>query len=144
MNKFYLIGYEKQNIDFFINKLKDNRITTLVDVREIPLSRKKGFSKNSLKLKLNEAGIDYVHIRKLGSPKIIRHKLHEDKNYIYFFKKYRAYIKGRHIELQNLVEMTRYEKICIMCFEANCELCHRSLIADELTKMNPLLNGISI
>lgn len=144
MNKFYLTGYEKQNIDDFVSKLMKNKISILVDVREIPLSRKKGFSKKSLQMKLNEAGIEYLHIKQLGSPKLIRHKLREDKNYIYFFNKYRTYIKGRHIELQNLVEMTRYEKICIMCFEANCELCHRTLIADELMKINPLLSGVSI
>lgn len=81
MNKFYLTGYEKQNIDDFVSKLMKNKISILVDVREIPLSRKKGFSKKSLQLKLNEAGIEYLHIKQLGSPKLIRHKLREDKNY---------------------------------------------------------------
>jgi len=138
--KIFLTGYEKGEIDGFIQKLGMSKVTMLVDVRELPLSRKKGFSKNHLKRELNQAGIEYVHIKELGSPKKLRYELRKEGNYLTFFKKYRAYIRKKHIEIQKLINMIRFETICIMCFERDCELCHRSLIADEIKNLQPQLN----
>ena len=70
--KLYTIGYEGRDIDEFVSLLKDNRITRLIDVREIPFSRKKGFSKSRLNERLQNENIDYVHIKALGSPSEIR------------------------------------------------------------------------
>ena len=43
--KLFTIGYEGRNIEEFISHLKNFNIPRLIDVRKIPLFRKKGFSK---------------------------------------------------------------------------------------------------
>ena len=49
--------------------LQDNGVTLLIDVRDVPISRKPGFSKTSLSLGLDVAGIRYLHLKGLGDPK---------------------------------------------------------------------------
>ena len=142
MNKIYHVGYEKQEIDVFIKHLKKSKIQTLIDVRELPLSRKKGFSKNSLKNFLHNNDIDYVHIRQLGTPKKMRKDLKESGDYLDFFKKYRIYIKDKHTEIKKLVKMLKYKTLCIMCFEKDSQLCHRSIVLDEVQKEIPKIKHI--
>ena len=81
----YTVGYEGRSIDDFVTILKSAGVTRLIDVREIPLSRKRGFSKSALKQRLDDESIAYVHYKELGSPSEIRHKLKEDWDYNYFF-----------------------------------------------------------
>ena len=88
----YTIGYESKSLDDLIYQLKNHNISTLVDVREIPISRKKGFSKTFFSEYLNKNGIEYIHFKKLGSPKNIRKELKQNKDYISFFEKYVEYI----------------------------------------------------
>lgn len=59
----YTIGYEGRNLNEFVSRLKYSGISTLVDVREIPISRKKGFSKTTLSQFLREYDIDYLHLK---------------------------------------------------------------------------------
>src|ERR1035437_2802635 len=63
------IGYEGSTIDDFVVALLHVSIDVLIDVRDLPLSRKKGFSKNQLAGALAAAGIEYVHLRGLGDPR---------------------------------------------------------------------------
>ena len=42
----FTIGYEGRDVDEFVSCLMQYKVTRLIDVREIPLSRKKGFSKS--------------------------------------------------------------------------------------------------
>ena len=138
MNEIFLTGYQNSSLKKFIKKLKDNGITIVVDIRELPLSRKKGFSKTQLINILKRSGMGYEHIAKLGSPRLIRHELRkEDGDYITFFNKYRTYVRGRHFEIQKIIDMAKTEVICIMCFEEDCELCHRTIVADEIQKIMP-------
>jgi uncharacterized protein (DUF488 family) len=60
--KICTIGYEGLDIDAFMSLLAENDIETVVDVREMPLSRKPGFSKKALEAALNLSGRDYVHM----------------------------------------------------------------------------------
>jgi uncharacterized protein (DUF488 family) len=69
MGKLFTIGYEGATIDEFIAILFDWDIEHLIDVRDFPTSRKKGFSKNLLAESLNNYGIEYTHLKGLGDPK---------------------------------------------------------------------------
>ncbi len=69
MNKLYTLGYENAAIEDFIATLKAVDIERIIDVRDYPLSRKKGFSKNVLRALLQANDIDYVHLKGLGDPK---------------------------------------------------------------------------
>jgi len=53
----------------FVATLQAAGVTRVIDVRALPLSRRPGFSKTMLAATLREAGIDYVHLKALGTPK---------------------------------------------------------------------------
>ena len=74
----FTFGYEGLTIDGFISRLKDARVNLIVDVRELPLSRKKGFSKSTFREHLAAAGIGYEHRPALGCPKPVRYKYREN------------------------------------------------------------------
>ncbi|MBU1626147.1 DUF488 domain-containing protein, partial [bacterium] len=66
--ELYTIGYEGRETDEFISELKKHDITRLIDIRENPFSRKKGFYKSALKTALENQGIEYIHLKALGTP----------------------------------------------------------------------------
>lgn len=136
IKKLYTLGYEGQNIDVFISELKKNRIDTLVDIRELPLSRKKGFSKKALVNKLEEENIRYVHFKNLGSPSEIRKKVREDKNYKSFFSKFSEYLSNQGECLKAVLELTEFQNCCLLCFEKDPEICHRMIVAKEILNMD--------
>ena len=143
MESVYTVGYEEKNIDEFIQRLKEFKIRVLVDVREIPASRKKGFSKTKLNELLETVGIKYLHVKELGSPKELRKKLYTDKDYSYFFKEY-----GKHLErnidiLEQLYSETiANEPSCLMCMERLPSQCHRKAVAERIKEING--NGLQI
>src|ERR1700761_5078071 len=65
----YTIGYENASIEDFVATLTAAGIRRIIDVRDIPLSRKKGFSKNALQAILETFDIAYIHLKGLGDPK---------------------------------------------------------------------------
>ena len=65
----YTIGYEATTMTEFLAALTTAGVRRVIDVRALPLSRRPGFSKSSLAASLAEAGIDYVHLKALGTPK---------------------------------------------------------------------------
>src|SRR5690242_19942569 len=64
----WTIGYEKAGLGAFIATLRAAGIATLVDLRDLPLSRRAGFSKRQLRAAVEEAGMRYVHLKALGTP----------------------------------------------------------------------------
>lgn len=136
------IGYEGREIGEFIDRLKQFNISRLIDVREIPLSRKPGFSKSALREKLEDENIKYVHIKALGSPSPIRNKLKSDLDYDCFFKAYREYL-SRNMEVIKEVHQFIFDGMnCIMCFERFPDKCHRSAVADKVREYDG--NGLKI
>ncbi|MCE5194039.1 MAG: DUF488 domain-containing protein [Nitrospiraceae bacterium] len=137
------VGYEGRNISEFIDNLLNKKVRTLIDVREIPASRKFGFSKNQLLGHLEEVGIKYIHIKDLGSPKTLREKLRENNDFDSFFKKYSAYIQTRLDIVKKIYEdIIMHEKSCIMCFERNPSQCHRKIVAEKVKEIDG--NGLVI
>lgn len=65
----YTIGYEATTMADFLAALTGAGVKRVIDVRALPLSRRPGFSKSMLAATLREAGIDYVHLKALGTPK---------------------------------------------------------------------------
>lgn len=63
------VGYERRNVEEFVELLSVNRVDVLVDVRLNPIPRKRGFSKPALTKALDDVGIVYRHERSLGNPK---------------------------------------------------------------------------
>lgn len=137
MTKLFLTGYEKKEFGTFLNELEDLKIKALIDVREIPLSRKNGFSKTTLEENLNKHGIKYYHFPELGSPHRIRERLYSTGDYLSFFTEYREYINKQESSIEELAEIILEEKSsALLCYEKDHELCHRSIITDEITEIN--------
>ncbi len=67
--QIFTIGYEATTMAEFLAALTRAGVQRVIDVRALPLSRRPGFSKSSLAASLREAGIDYVHLKQLGTPK---------------------------------------------------------------------------
>ena len=132
----YTVGYEGIEVSKFIKKLKEWNMELLVDIREIALSRKNGFSKSILKEELKKSGIRYRHLRSLGSPTALRYKLRKDWNYKTFFDEYRKHIKDQEIQdsIDELSAFAKSKKTVILCYEKDHKTCHRSIITEELKK----------
>lgn len=69
MTTIFTIGYEATTMADFIAALQGAGVRRVIDIRALPLSRRPGFSKSPLAASLKEAGIDYVHLKALGTPK---------------------------------------------------------------------------
>src|SRR5947199_5731473 len=66
--RIFTIGYEGATVAEFLAALQDAGVERVIDVRALPLSRRPGFSKTPLRLALEEVGIEYVHLKALGTP----------------------------------------------------------------------------
>ena len=134
MKKLFTIGYEGADLKDFLETLIDAKVDLLLDVRELPISRRKGFSKTALGQSLERHGIIYRHEKQLGSPKTIRHRLREDGNYPRFFRDF-----DRHLNKQwDLLEVLADElkgNVVLMCYERDHEGCHRRSVADALAEL---------
>ena len=131
MNQLYTIGYEGSDVDTLILTLKAVGVQVLADVRELPLSRKKGLSKKSLSEKLAENGIKYIHFKELGDPKPGREaaKLGKTKVFERIFLEHFAREEAKS-QFEQLLLVASADKTCMLCFERCHITCHRSYIAD--------------
>lgn len=134
MNAIFTIGYEGALISEFIHTLKRSEVSILLDIREIPLSRKKGFSKTALAAAAQKAGIKYQHEKLLGSPKTIRDKLRQDGNYKSFFKAFDVYLQTQTALLAQLAKTIK-GNVVLMCYERDPLTCHRLSVAKKLEEL---------
>jgi len=125
----FTFGYEGYSIDGFIGRLKKAGVTVVIDVRELPLSRKKGFSKTAFGTALKGAGIVYSHLPVFGCPKTIRNQYKADGNWKRYEKAFNAYIETQSAAVADLAKFSKETKACLVCFEADFNFCHRSLVA---------------
>lgn len=129
----FTIGYEGRAAEGFVEDLVESGVQILVDVREMPISRKRGFSKSALCALVQKVGIEYLHFRALGSPRQSRRKLKESGDFEIFFSEYAEHLEvnGRHLEeLLELIGTGR--RTAIMCFERDHTQCHRSFLVAAL------------
>ena len=127
------IGYEGVSLAAFLATLKAAGVTLLLDVRELPISRRKGFSKTPLSQALLKAGIGYQHERALGAPRQIRHRLREDRDLKRYFADFREYLATQDGLLDELAR-TLSGCVALLCFERNPAECHRSVVVAALAK----------
>jgi uncharacterized protein (DUF488 family) len=127
------IGYEGVSLADFLATLKAAGVRQLLDIRELPISRRKGFSKTALSTALAEAGIGYTHERALGSPRELRHRLREDGDLPRFMSDFREYLATQRPVLDTLAR-TATGAVALLCYERNPAECHRSVVATALAK----------
>ena len=139
----YTIGYEGLDRRRFLTHLAHHKVDVVADVRKLPVSRKKGFSKSALKEMLDHENIEYLNFRDLGAPKEIREELYQSGDYSRFFRKYLQCIADKQDMLKaihNLVTSGR--NVSLLCFERNPEHCHRKVVAEQIKRLDG--NGLEV
>jgi len=132
---FHSLGYEQSEPEDYLHRLKKHKVSVVVDVRDVPLSRKRGFSKNQLRESLAEVGIEYIHVQTLGAPKELRDDLRAGGSWWTYVKQYTSKVLSRRGEdIDLLIDLATRERISLLCFEREPRECHRSLVADEMVK----------
>ena len=127
------IGYEGSTIAAVLDKLIEDRVGLLVDVRALAASRKPGFSKRQLAAALDERGIGYVDLRPLGTPKPGRDAVragHPERMEAIF----RAHMRGDEPQaaLAEATALARARRCCLLCFERDPAHCHRRIVAETI------------
>jgi uncharacterized protein (DUF488 family) len=129
------IGYEGWGFGPWIEALHAHDVKTVVDVRELPLSRRPGWSKRALAERLSENGLGYIHIKALGTPAPLRHALRNGGlSFDEFAPQFEALLGDRDAELDALLHLVRSQTVALMCWEEDPNACHRSLVARALQR----------
>jgi uncharacterized protein (DUF488 family) len=127
------VGYENyRDVDAFARVLADAGVERLIDVRELPISRKRGFAKTALSEALATAGVEYVHLRALGNPKEFRDLYKSGKVAAGKTAYQRFLLSERSEELADLNRILREKRSALMCVEHDPKVCHRQVILDAL------------
>jgi len=139
----FTIGYEKLDQKQFMAHLSYHGVDVVADIRKLPVSRKKGFSKTVLGETLNHKGIDYFNYQALGAPKELRDELYKSGNYDRFFQKYENNISDKADHLADILSLINSgRKVALLCFERNPQICHRKIVAEEIRKLDG--NGLKV
>src|SRR5580692_11410326 len=112
----YTIGYEKALLKDVVSTLAAARVTILIDVRDRPISRRPGFSKRQLAAAIGEAGMRREWDRFWG---IVGEKLARPE---------------AELALQEAAEIAEAAPSCLLCFEADWQICHRRRVAEILAR----------
>jgi uncharacterized protein (DUF488 family) len=127
--RIFTIGYEGATVPEFIAALRKAGVKRVIDVRALPLSRRPGFSKTPLSGALAEAGIDYVHLKALGTPSEGRNAAragrHSDMARIYAGQ---LQLPEAMAQTGQMLELAREKPSALLCMERDPAHCHRTLL----------------
>jgi uncharacterized protein (DUF488 family) len=131
--RIFTIGYEKATQAELIAALEQAGVTRLIDVRAVPLSRRPGFSKNILARGLAEHGIDYVHLKALGTPpegrEAARKGRHDVLERVYAGQ---LELPEAIVQSQQMLALAAEKPSALLCFERDPGGCHRTLLLDAV------------
>ena len=113
--------YQGRTQEEFIEMLKAENVTLLVDLREKPFSRIPGFNQKRLSQVLHAAGIEYKPMGKLLGG---------------FTCKKGAWQEG----CEQLAELSKENTIAMMCLEVDYRKCHRKEVAEMLAFFHKIDN----
>jgi len=131
----YTIGYEKTLLKDVVSTLAAARVTTLIDVRDRPISRRPGFSKRQLAAAVEEAGMRYVHLQALGTPpegRLAARRREWDRFWAIIEEKLAR--PEAELALLEAAEIAEAAPSCLLCYEADWQICHRRRVAEILTQ----------
>lgn len=131
--RIFTIGYEGTTVPEFIAALRNAGVERVIDVRALPLSRRPGFSKTPLRGALAEAGIEYVHLKALGTPAegraAARAGRHADLERIYAGQ---LELPEAMAQSAQMLELVREKPSALLCMEREPAHCHRTLLIDAV------------
>jgi uncharacterized protein (DUF488 family) len=127
--RIFTIGYEATTVGEFLTALSVAGVKRVIDVRAVPNSRRPGFSKTPLRNALAEAGIDYVHLRALGTPAdgraAARAGRHDDLVRIYAGQ---LELPEAIAEGAQMLDLAGEAPSALLCYERDPAGCHRTLL----------------
>lgn len=133
MKPLATIGYEGATLEDVIGRLRGAEVEIVIDVRAVASSRRPGFSKTILASSLAEAGIEYLHLRDLGTPKPGREAARAGR-----IKEMRAIFEA-HLATPEAVDALAHaravagrQRAALLCYEADAAGCHRRIVAERL------------
>ena len=131
--RIYTIGYEGTTVPEFVAALNRAGVERVIDVRALPLSRRPGFSKTALRSALEEAGVEYVHLKALGTPAdgraAARAGRHADLERIYAGQ---LELPEAMAEGAQMLELARDKPTALLCMEREPAHCHRTLLLNAV------------
>jgi uncharacterized protein (DUF488 family) len=134
------IGYQGATPDGFRRALRKAGVELLVDIRAVASSRRPGFSKTRLAATVEDAGIDYLHLRALGTPAdgraAARAGHHAEMRSIFLAHMATPDAQAAFADLTEIVRAGR--RVCLLCFETDPAHCHRNIVAAQLAVHLPL------
>jgi uncharacterized protein (DUF488 family) len=133
----YTIGYERALLKDVLAALTKAGVATLIDVRDRPISRRPGFSKRQLAAAIEDAGMHYVHLKALGTPpegRLANRRREWDRFWAIVEEKLTR--PEAELDLNEALEIAEAAPSCLLCYEADWRVCHRSRIAEILTQRN--------
>lgn len=129
MTRVFTIGYEQATMADFLAALKAAGVEQVIDVRALPLSRRPGFSKNILAASLKDAGIGYVHLRALGTPKAGRDAAKKgDVKTLRAVYDVQLGLPEAQVEAARMRDLARERPSALLCYERDPCHCHRTLL----------------
>ena len=127
--RLFTIGYEGATQAEFLDVLKAAGVERVIDVRAVPNSRRPGFSKTPLRNALAEVGIDYVHLRALGTPAdgraAARAGRHAELERIYAGQ---LELPEAMVQSAQMLELATEKPSALLCYERDPACCHRTLL----------------
>ncbi len=132
----FTIGYEQAKPAAVLDELTRARVQLLVDTRAVAASRRPGFSKRQLAASLDEAGIGYIHLQKLGTPAEGRAAARSgDTDALWRIYDKHINTKTAQDELGELLALIKSGKrVALLCYCRNPKTCHRSRIVANVKK----------
>jgi uncharacterized protein (DUF488 family) len=129
MMRIFTIGYEGATVPEFVAALKKAGVERVIDVRALPLSRRPGFSKTPLRGALEEAGIEYLHLKALGTPAdgraAARAGRHADLERIYAGQ---LELPEAIAQSAQMLHLAGEKPSALLCMEREPAHCHRTLL----------------
>jgi len=136
MGPVFTIGYQGATVASVLDALGEARVELLVDIRAVASSRRPGFAKTALAANVGTIGVEYLHLRGLGTPAegraAARAGKHAEMRRIFLSH---LATEQAQTELETVAALVREgRRVCLLCFEADATHCHRSLVAKALAE----------
>ena len=135
MPRIFTIGYEQATQGQVIGALKAAGVKLVIDVRAVAASRRAGFSKGVLAASLKDEGLDYLHLKALGTPKAGREAARAGRiqEMRHIFEAHLAE-PGAAVALAEAGELAVRRPSALLCYEADPACCHRRILTDRLAE----------
>jgi uncharacterized protein (DUF488 family) len=131
----FTVGYQGHTVETFLDVLMAHGIAHVIDVRQLPFSRKPDFSKKRLTAHLAAVDIAYTHLVELGTPKALRDEVRHTHDYAAFFEAMDALIAVQPEAVQRALDIAQAQSSALLCFEASQAECHRLSVARAIEQL---------